>query len=75
MSQSLNWIQLCRIIGRVVAKENPTKVLALSPNATLIKQMLTELKQRYQDKALALLKEKHLTLKYQHNFDHHFYYR
>lgn len=35
-------------------KENPTKVLALSPNADLIAEILTELKQRYQDKELYL---------------------
>lgn len=35
-------------------QENPTKVLALSPNADVISQMLTELNQRYQNKQLYL---------------------
>jgi Cof subfamily protein (haloacid dehalogenase superfamily) len=35
-------------------RQNPTKVLALSSNADLITQMLTELKQEYQDKELYL---------------------
>ncbi len=47
-------VKVVNSFADLVAKENPTKVLALSPNANLIKQMLTELKQRYQDKELYL---------------------
>jgi len=40
--------------NEILIKDNPTKILALSADKNLIAEMLTELKQRYQDKELYL---------------------